>query len=127
MDETPVFDEAIVRQFLYAYQQAGGLRPDLDVKTGSLNAILNPPTPKRRGRPLEGLRILNITVGPGKHSSKMFGGRANDFETMFDVPEDEFYVTINTIAILSGAITTFMMKKQDPGHKLYQKRIHARS
>ena len=94
------YDESVVRSFLKALQKRGWYE-GVDIDNTLLHQMISSP----EGR---GARIISLTKDIGIHNSSMRIGDAS--LCSHEVKEGEVYITFNTMSVLSGDCTTYVMK-----------------
>ena len=108
--------EQTVRNFLLAMKKFGYFR-DVDVITLPLEELIARPDAGR------GFRITAITRNTGTHKAYYKVHTLASFE----VKEGETYVTVNTIAPMSGSVTTYKMEIVDGEYTITAHFCHMRS
>lgn len=94
------YDESIVRLFLKALQKRGWYK-GVDIDNEKLSDMISSPD---GGGP----RIIALTKDSGTHYSSMYVNGPSFCS--HEVKEGETYITFNTMRVLSGDCTTYVMK-----------------
>ena len=108
--------ELVVRNFLLAMQKLGYFQ-GVDVINKPLEELIAKPDARR------GFRIITITRNTGIHKAYWNGHSLGEYE----VKEGETYVTVNTIAVMAGSVTTYKMELVDGEYTITSSSCHVRS
>ena len=108
--------EQTVRNFLLAMQKLGYFK-GVDVITTPLEQLIAPSNARR------GFRITAITRNIGVHKAYYKVHTLAEFE----VKEGETYITVNTIAPMSGSVTTYKMELVNGEYTITSSSCHIRS
>jgi hypothetical protein len=112
-------DEQAVRDFISCKKELGYFE-NSNPQTDKLSDMIDYPDAKY------GFRIINVTVGKGKHNTMIHGGHKL-LDSEYDVNEDEVYITYNTQQMLSGGKFTVVMQRKNGKNKLIKSYTHSRS
>ncbi|KYK25952.1 hypothetical protein AYK26_01590 [Euryarchaeota archaeon SM23-78] len=102
------FSEKLVRDFIEALQGSGHgkwYENNFDAQTIPLEEILSVPNSPVGGY---GLRIYQITEGPGKH---IVTDSPYSSKISLEVPKNKIYVTFDNFMDLSGVLATYIYKR----------------
>lgn len=132
------YNEPLVRDVLMGLKRTGHFyRGNFDLKNAELSEILEDPNvypPALRS----GLRILNLTEGPGIHKYIIGMGLRGDLKAVeasrekipentvkkWKVEKNEVYVTIDNMGANTGQLATYIFERKEKKLNLKNKHIH---